>query len=101
MDLPLALAPGDIALWVLDVFLLLQWGIPVLPVACAVLGYFIARKTFRGKFNWVIIGFIAGVIPVMGPVLMVLAWFFMVPPLSAPGPGYHPPKTRESQNRRR
>ena len=69
----------------------LQWNTPVGVIACAVLGYFVARKTHRSVFNWVLVGAINGIIPVVGPVLMVVAYFFYPPPPPSSRPGYNPP----------
>ncbi|HQG53991.1 MAG TPA: hypothetical protein PLT83_00680 [Thermoleophilia bacterium] len=76
---------------VVNVFYLLQWQLPVLPVVCIVLGVLTARKTHRSTFNWVLVGLFAGVIPVVGPVLMVVAYFWYPPPAPTRRAGYHPP----------
>lgn len=82
---------SDVVLWVFEVFFLLQWQLPILPVVCVVLGVLTARRTHRSVFNWVLVGLLAGVIPVVGPVLMVIAFFFYPPPAPSSRPGYHPP----------
>jgi hypothetical protein len=82
---------SDAVLWVFEVFFVLQWQLPILPVVCVVLGVLTARRTHRSVFNWVLVGLIAGVIPVVGPVLMVIAFFFYPPPAPSSRPGYHPP----------
>jgi hypothetical protein len=84
---------SDIVQSVFEVFFFLQWQLPVLPIVCVVLGVLTARKTQRSVFNWVLIGAINGVIPVIGPILMVLAYFFYPPPAPSTKPGYHPPQT--------
>ena len=95
----LALAPRDVVAAILDAFLLLQWQLPVLPVVCVVLGYLTAKKTHRSVFNWVLVGLLNGVIPVLGPILMVLAYFFYPPPTPRVTPGYNPPGSRERRTR--
>lgn len=96
MTPPLALSFKEIVESVIDVFFLLQWQLPVLPVVCVVLGVLTARKSHRGVFNWVLVGLLAGLIPVVGPILMVVAYFWYPPPPPTTRPGYHPPKaTRE------
>ncbi len=86
---------------VLDVFFLLQWQLPVLPVACVVLGVLTARKAHRSVFNWVIIGALAGLIPVVGPILMVVAYLWYPPPTPTSRPGYNPPGSAERRPRER
>ena len=86
-----ALSFAEIVEWVFEVFLLLQWQLPVLPIVCVVLGVLTARKTHRSLFNWVLVGILAGVIPVMGPILMVVAYLWYPPPPPSSRPGYHPP----------
>jgi len=95
-----ALSVSDVTVAILDVFLLLQWQLPVLPIACMVLGYSTARKTHRSVFNWVLVGLLAGIIPVMGPILMVIAYFWYPPPAPTTRPGYHPPGSVERDARR-
>jgi hypothetical protein len=70
-------------------------------VACMILGYFTARKTFRSVFNWLVVGFIAGLIPLIGLVFMLIAYFFYPPPTPRSGPGYHPPRDRSDTASRR
>jgi hypothetical protein len=89
----LAVSLSDLAEPVLDVFFLLQWQLPVLPVVCIVLGVLTARKTQRSVFNWVLVGLLAGIIPVLGPILMVVAYLWYPPPPPTTRPGHHPPKT--------
>jgi len=92
----LALSVGDAFEAVLGVFFLLQWQLPVLPVACVVLGVLTARKTHRSVFNWVLVGLLAGIVPVVGPVLMVAAYLWYPPPVAqASRPGHHPPGSAE------
>ena len=86
-----ALSLADIVESVLEVFLLLQWQLPVLPIVCVVLGVLTARKTHRSLLNWVLVGVLAGVIPVMGPILMVVAYLWYPPPPPSSRRGYHPP----------
>jgi hypothetical protein len=82
---------SDVVESVFEAFLLLQWQLPVLPIVCVVLGVLTARKTHRSVFNWVLIGGINGLIPVVGPILMVVAYFFYPPPAPSTRPGYNPP----------
>lgn len=93
MTPPLALSFSEIVESVLGVFFLLQWQLPVLPVVCVVLGVLTARKSHRSVFNWVLVGLLAGLIPVVGPILMVVAYLWYPPPPPTTRPGYHPPKT--------
>jgi hypothetical protein len=86
-----ALSFAEIFEWILEVFLLLQWQLPVLPIVCVVLGVLTARKAHRSVLNWVLVGVLAGVIPVMGPILMVVAYLWYPPPPPSSRPGYHPP----------
>jgi len=65
--------------------------LPVLPIVCVVLGVLTARKTHRSLLNWVLVGVLAGVIPVMGPILMVVAYLWYPPPPPSSRRGYHPP----------
>ena len=51
-----ALSFSEILESILEVFLLLQWQLPVLPIVCVVLGVLTARKTHRSLFNWVLVG---------------------------------------------
>lgn len=95
MGAPFAIGAGDVIDAITEVFLLLQWQLPVLPIACMVLGYFIARKTQRSAFNWILVGLLNGIIPVLGPILMVIAYFFYPPPAPSTKRGYHPPKSSE------
>jgi len=85
---------------VVNVFYLLQWQLPVLPVVCIVLGVLTARKTHRSTFNWVLVGLFAGVIPVVGPVLMVVAYFWYPPPAPTRRAGYHPPGSGAARTKR-
>jgi predicted ABC-type exoprotein transport system permease subunit len=84
---------------VLGVFFLLQWQLPILPVVCVVLGVLTARKSHRSVFNWVLVGLLAGLIPVVGPILMVVAYLWYPPPPPTTRPGYHPPKTTREHAR--
>jgi hypothetical protein len=98
-----AFSLGDAFESVLEVFFLLQWQLPILPVVCIVLGVLTARKTHRSIFNWVLVGLLAGLVPVVGPVLMVVAYFWYPPPPPTTRPGYHPAKggrTRPKPGRR-
>lgn len=98
--LTVALSVSDVVVAIFDVFLLLQWQLPVLPIACMVLGYYTARKTSRSVFNWILVGLLAGIIPVVGPILMVIAYFWYPPPAPTVRPGYHPPGSAERDARR-
>ena len=91
MTTPFAVSFSAIVESIFGVFLVLQWQLPVLPIGCMVLGYFIARKTHRSVFNWILVGLINGIIPVLGPILMVIAYFFYPPPAPTVRPGYNPP----------
>lgn len=95
MDPLLAIDAADVIESILEVFLLLQWQLPVLPIVCMVLGYYTARRTSRSVFNWILVGLLNGLIPVVGPILMVIAFFFYPPPAPRVTPGYHPPKSGE------
>jgi hypothetical protein len=90
---PFAVSFSSVVESIFLVFLLLQWQLPVLPVVCVVLGVLTARKTHRSVFNWVLVGLLNGVIPVLGPILMVIAYFFYPPPAPTVRPGFHPPKS--------
>jgi len=72
-------------------FMWLQWNTPIGVIACITLGVLTARKTQRSIFNWVLVGAINGVIPVLGPILMVVAYLFYPPPAPSSRPGHHPP----------
>jgi len=100
MDPVIALTLGDAVDSVLGFFFLLQWQLPVLPVVCVVLGMLTARKAHRSVFNWALVGLLAGVIPVLGPVLMVVAYlWYPAPPPQASRAGYHPPGSAETKAR--
>lgn len=99
MTAPLALTFKEIVESVIDVFFLLQWQLPVLPVVCVVLGVLTARKSHRSVFNWVLVGLLAGLIPVMGPILMVVAYLWYPPPPPTTRRGYHPPKTTRERTK--
>jgi len=91
-----AISVGDVLESILEVFFLLQWQLPVLPVVCVVLGVLTARKSHRSVFNWVLVGLLAGIIPVVGPILMVVAYLWYPPPApQASRAGYHPPGSAE------
>jgi hypothetical protein len=90
---------GDAFESVLEVFFLLQWQLPVLPVVCIVLGVLTARKTQRSVFNWVLVGLLAGLVPVVGPVLMVVAYLWYPPPPPSTKAGYHPPKSGQTKSK--
>jgi hypothetical protein len=96
----LALSLSDVLESVFEVFFLLQWQLPVLPVVCIVLGVLTARKSHRSVFNWVLVGLLAGIIPVVGPILMVVAYFWYPPPPPTNRPGHHPPKTSAKERTR-
>ena len=93
MKLPLALdAVG---------FLFTFYTLGFQTVACMILGYFTAKKTYRSVFNWLVVGFFAGLIPLVGLVFMLIAYFFYPPPTPRSGPGYHPQKERSSRGQGR
>lgn len=86
-----ATSVADVVDAVFLAFLWLQWNTPIGVIVCVTLGVLTARKTQRSIFNWVLVGAINGIIPVLGPVLMGVAYFFYPPPVPSSRPGYHPP----------
>lgn len=78
---------------VLQLVLFLQF----LP--CLYLGYRTAKKTGRSMLAWVAIGAVASVLPLIGPILMVVSVLWMPPPLRRnPGP---PPAPEQPPSHRR
>jgi hypothetical protein len=82
---------GEVIDAVFLAFLWLQWNTPIGVIVCITLGVLTARKTQRSIFNWVLVGAINGIIPVLGPILMIVAYFFYPPPAPSSRRGYHPP----------
>jgi len=72
----------------LTTFLIIIWNLQ--PVPCVILGYLTARKTGRSKFNWVVVGLLASIPPIVGIFLMLAAYYWYPAPAPRPGPGYHP-----------
>lgn len=70
-------------------------------IVCMILGYYTAKRSLRSVFNWLVVGFVAGLIPIMGLVFMIVAYFFYPPPSPGSRPGHHPPRTRDGADRRR
>jgi hypothetical protein len=86
-----ATSVGEVIDAVFLALLWLQWNTPIGVIVCIALGVLTARKTQRSIFNWVLVGAINGIIPVVGPILMVVAYFFYPPPAPSSRRGYHPP----------
>ena len=86
-----AASVGEVIDAVFLALLWLQWNTPIGVIVCITLGVLTARKTQRSIFNWVLVGAINGIIPVVGPILMVVAYFFYPPPAPSSRRGYHPP----------
>lgn len=67
-------------------------------VLCLYLGYRVARKTGRSLLNWLFVGFLAAIPPLVGPVLMIVCalWY---PPRMGPAPrrGANPDERRTSR----
>jgi hypothetical protein len=67
-------------------------------VLCLYLGYRVARRTERSLVNWLFVGFLAAIPPVVGPVLMIVCalWY---PPRMPPAPprGANPNEHRASR----
>ena len=55
-------------------------------IVCMMLGYSPRRRSQRSVFNWLVVGFVAGLIPMVGLVFMVVAYFFYPPPHAGRGP---------------
>jgi uncharacterized membrane protein len=58
---------------------------------CLYLGYRVAMKTGRSLLNWVFVGFLASIVPIVGVVLMVVSalWYptrSTAPPLHGANP---------------
>jgi hypothetical protein len=63
-------------------------------VLCLYLGYRVAKKTERSLLNWLFVGFLAAIPPVVGPVLMIacVLWYpprMPPPPLRGANPDEH------------
>ena len=74
----------------LTTVLIVIWNLQ--PIPCVLLGYLTARKTGRSRFNWVVVGLLASIPPIVGILLMLAAYYWYPPPTPQPGPGYHPRK---------
>ena len=68
--------------------LIIIWNLQ--PIPCVLLGYLTARKTGRSKFNWIAVGLLASIPPIVGILLMLAAYFFYPAPTPRAGPGYQP-----------
>lgn len=82
----------------LTTVLIIIWNLQ--PLVCVPLGYLTARKTGRSRFNWIVVGLLASIPPIVGIVLMLAAYYWYPPPAPRPGPGYHPRKGGDGQRRR-
>jgi hypothetical protein len=60
---------------------------------CLLFGYLAARKTAGSLMNWLIAGFAAALVPLLGVLIMVVLWWRTgaQPALAAPAPGAAPP----------
>ena len=83
----------------LTTILIIIWNLQ--PIPCVLLGYLTARKTGRSKFNWVIVGLLASIPPIVGIFLMLAAYYWYPAPAPRPGPGYQPRRDAGSRDRRR
>jgi len=72
----------------LTTVLIIIWNLQ--PIPCVILGYLTARKTGRSKFNWVVVGLLASIPPIIGIFLMLAAYYWYPPPAPRVGPGYQP-----------
>ncbi len=68
--------------------LIIVWNLQ--PIPCVLLGYLTARKTGRSKFNWVAVGLLASIPPIVGILLMLAAYYWYPAPTPRPSPGYQP-----------
>jgi hypothetical protein len=68
--------------------LIIIWNLQ--PIPCVLLGYLTARKTGRSTFNWIVVGLLASIPPIVGILLMLAAYYWYPAPAPRPGPGYHP-----------
>jgi len=83
----------------LTTVLIIIWNLQ--PIPCVVLGVLTARKTGRSTFNWVVVGLLASIPPIVGIFLMLAAYYWYPPPTPRPGPGYQPGKRGAGGQRRR
>lgn len=85
--------PGSSSDPILQLLLFIQ-----LPV-CVYLGYRTATKSERSRLNWILIGCVASVLPIVGPVVMLVAALWMPPAMprnprraTSTRPGRHSPR---------
>jgi len=58
---------------------MIAWQLGLQIPFCMYLGYRTARRSERNVLNWLVIGFLAAIPPIMGPLIMVIAWRWMPP----------------------
>jgi hypothetical protein len=68
--------------------LIVIWNLQ--PVPCVLLGYLTARRTGRSTFNWIVVGLLASIPPIVGIFLMLAAYYWYPAPAPRAGPGYQP-----------
>jgi hypothetical protein len=69
-------------------------------VLCLYLGYRVARKTERSLLNWLFVGFLAAIPPIVGPVLMIVCALWYPPRMPrAPLRGANPDEKRATGRR--
>jgi len=76
----------------MDVIWLITFTVQL--VLCLYLGYRVAKKTDRSLLNWLFVGFLAAIPPIVGPVLMMVCVLWYPPrmpraPLRGANPNEH------------
>lgn len=68
---------------------------------CLYLGYRVARKTGRSLLNWLFVGFLASIVPIVGVILMVVSALWYPPRITSPPlRGANPNEPRSSRRPR-